>query len=182
MDIKYLTASDDYDLRQILTLQQSNLRLTKSPEIEAEQGFVTVKHEYSLLKDMNDEAPHILAKDGDKVVGYALGMTRKFKDKVAVLRPMFELLDGLLFDGKRLGDLDYIVMGQICIDEAYRGKGIFRGLYDLYFQIYKPIFGFVVTEVAARNTRSLKAHLNVGFKEIYRYDETGFEEWIVIIY
>ena len=182
MDAKFLTASDDNDLQQIIILQQSNLRLTKSPEIEAEQGFVTVKHELPLLKEMNEAAPHILAKDADKVVGYALGMTRSFKERVAVLRPMFELLDGLTVDGKCLGDMNYIVMGQICIDESYRGKGIFRGLYDLYFKIYKPIFGFVVTEVAARNTRSLKAHLNIGFKEMYRYDEAGFEEWIVIIY
>ncbi len=180
MDISYTTVSGLNDLEQILGLQKQNLRHTHSPEIEAEQGFVTVQHDLDVLIDMNNAANHIITKDGDTVVGYALAMTRSFRDKIHILAPMFDLLDNLYVDGQKIGDGDYIVMGQICIHKDYRGKGIFQGMYFKYFEIYKPLYGFVITEIAARNTRSLRAHLNVGFKEIYRYNEPEIEEWVVV--
>jgi GNAT superfamily N-acetyltransferase len=131
---------------------------------------------------MNSDAQHIIAKDGEKVVGYALAMTKRFRDKITVLKSMFDLLDGLVVNGLPLGDEKYIVMGQICVDYDYRGKGIFQGMYHKYFEVYKPVYQSIITEIAARNTRSLRAHLNIGFKEIHRYVEPGVEEWIVVKY
>jgi len=131
---------------------------------------------------MNNEARHIIAKDGEIVIGYALAMTKFFQDKIPELSSMFDLLDNLEVDGLRIGDDKYIVMGQVCIDLKYRGKGIFKGMYEKYFEKYKPLYHWVITEVASRNTRSLRAHFNVGFKEIYRYDEPGIEEWVILRY
>ena len=44
-----------------------------------------------------------------------------------------------------------------------------------------PDYDFMVTEVAARNTRSLRAHERVGFETLRVYDdpETG-EGWHVV--
>jgi ribosomal protein S18 acetylase RimI-like enzyme len=180
MSVIFTTIQNNDQLHQILQLQRENLRHTKSIEVEAEQGFVTVEHDISLLADMNTEASHVIALDDDRVVGYALAMTRAFEDKVPVLAPMFELLDNLVVDGTRMGNDDYIVMGQICVDKDYRGQGLVQGLYKKYFELYKSKYHWIVTEIAARNTRSLHAHMKVGFKEIYRYDEVGFEQWIVV--
>lgn len=182
MELEFTLCSKDDELYQILELQSNNLRHTKSPETEADQGFVTVKHDFSLIKSMNDAAGHIIAKDGHKVVGYALSMTREFRNKIPLLASMFDLMDSLVVDGIKIGDGDYIVMGQVCVDFEYRGKGVFQGMYKKYFEVYKPIYQWIITEIAARNTRSLRAHLNVGFKEIYRYVEPGVEEWIVVRY
>ena len=182
MEITFTVATTSFELNQILELQKQNLRHTQSQEIEADQGFVTVQHNIDILLDMNKEANHIIAKDGDTVVGYALAMTRAFRFKVSILTPMFDLLDNLHVDGKKIGDQDYIVMGQVCIHKDYRGRGVFKGMYSKYFEIYKPLFGWVITEIAERNNRSLKAHFNVGFKEIYRYSEPGIEEWVVVRY
>ena len=155
MELKYTTIDSDFDFEQIIRLQTENLRLTKSPEEEKEQGFVTVQHDISILKEMNESAKHVVAKDGDKIVGYALAMTRDFNTKIPILGAMFESLDDLILDGKRVGDGDYIVMGQVCIDKPYRGQGVFAAMYDYYFKLHKPVFGYVITEVAARNTRSV---------------------------
>ncbi|MBL0099765.1 MAG: GNAT family N-acetyltransferase [Saprospiraceae bacterium] len=169
----FSTATNDGELLQILDLQKDNLRSSRSLAEEQEQGFVTVEHTINLLRDMNEHCQHVVAKDGEKVVGYALAMTRDFKDKIAILEPMFVLLDNLVVDGRRMGDGTYLVMGQVCVHKDYRGQGTFQGLYKKYFEIYLPHFGHIITEVAARNTRSIRAHLNVGFKEIYRYDDPG---------
>ena len=46
---------------------------------------------------------------------------------------------------------------------------------------YGSRFDLVVTEVAARNTRSLRAHARVGFEPLHVYpDATTGEEWHVI--
>jgi hypothetical protein len=72
-------------------------------------------------------------------------------------------------------------MGQICIKEGYRGVGIFDGLYRTMAERYGDRFDFTVTEVAARNTRSLKAHARVGFQTLHVYpDPTTGDDWHVI--
>ena len=46
---------------------------------------------------------------------------------------------------------------------------------------YGDRFDFTVTEVAARNPRSLRAHARVGFRPLHLYsDATTGEEWHVI--
>jgi hypothetical protein len=50
-------------------------------EIEVE-GFVTVMHDFDILKKMNKACAHSIAKDGNKVAGYALAMTRDFRDEI----------------------------------------------------------------------------------------------------
>lgn len=182
MEIVYRTAVTEDELSQIIRLQGKNLRHTRSAEEESDQGFVTVQHDLGLLQEMNDAEKHVVAMDGHTVAGYALAMVRAFKERIPILAPMFDLLENITVEGERVGDSDFIVMGQVCVAQEYRGKGIFQGLYRHYFELYKPKYGWVITEVAARNTRSLRAHLNVGFKEIYRYDEPGMEEWVVVRY
>jgi GNAT superfamily N-acetyltransferase len=182
IQIEYSTATTTDELDRILSLQKENLRHKKDAEEEQEHGFVTVQHDIELLAKMNQITPHVIAKHGDKVKGYALAMSTHFRNEIPVLHSMFELLDNLTVRGKKLGTENFLVMGQICIEKAYRGKGIFQGLYSHYFHLYRPKFTYIITEVAERNVRSLQAHLRVGFKEVYRYEEPGFETWVVLVY
>lgn len=154
----YTRASSEDELNQILVLQQKNaLDAVSSIERQGE-GFVTVSHTYEILKLMNDACPHIIAKDGDLVVGYALVMLKEFRDKISVLSGMFETAAELL------GDKKYLAMGQICISKAYRKQGIFRGMYDFYKEELQNEYDCLLTEVATNNPRSLNAHLNIGFE------------------
>lgn len=182
MSLIFRTAAGDEELVQIISLQGKNLRHTKSPEVEQDQGFVTVQHDLPLLRDMNTAEKHVIAMSGNTLAGYALAMVRDFKYRVPILTPMFDMLENIFADGSRVGDSNFIVMGQVCVAEEFRGQGVFQGLYRHYFELYKPKYDWVITEVAARNSRSLRAHLNVGFHEIHRYDEPGMEEWIVLRY
>ena len=181
--ISLTTVSRDDEVRQILDLQALNLAAALTAETIASQGFVTVRHEPEVLARMNAAAPAIVAKDGDRVVGYALVMPRTFAADVPVLHPMFEMLDALTWRGTRLRDQTrWFVMGQICIAEGYRGRGIFDGLYRTMADVYRDRYAFTVTEVAARNTRSLRAHGRAGFQTLRRYaDATTGEEWEVIV-
>jgi hypothetical protein len=180
--IEFATVSTEDEVREILELQAGNLRAALTPETMASQGFVTVRHDPSVLLRMNHAAPAIIAKSAGHVVGYALVMPRSFAADVPILNPLFEMLDTLAWKGISLrGNTRWFVMGQICIATEYRGIGIFDGLYRVMAEKYADRFDFTFTEVAARNTRSLRAHARVGFETLHVYpDATAGEEWHVI--
>ncbi|WP_299259573.1 GNAT family N-acetyltransferase [uncultured Aquimarina sp.] len=172
--LKYATVTSDKELEQILLLQQKNLSVSISSEEKKKEGFVTVEHDFNILKKMNDQQPHIIAKDRDKVVGYTLCMTSDFGNDIEVLKPMFKKIENSLDQSNK-----YIVMGQVCIDKDYRGQGIFRGLYKhMKLELHKK-YDLLITEVAANNIRSLGAHNAIGFKDLMVYESDNIK-WHLI--
>lgn len=180
--IQFSTVSNPGEVRQILDLQAENLPSVLTAETMTREGFVTVRHEPSVLLRMNEVAPAIVAKAAGRVVGYALVMPRDFAAFVPILGPLFETLDVLSWKGVTLREnRRWFVMGQICIAEGYRGMGIFDGLYRAMAETYRDRFDFTITEVAARNTRSLRAHARAGFQTLHIYpDATTGELWHVV--
>ncbi|MEQ8811624.1 MAG: GNAT family N-acetyltransferase, partial [Imperialibacter sp.] len=85
--IVFTTPTSDDDLQQILDVQERNQPHNITPEQLAKEGFVTVRHNLDLLRSMNESAPQVIAKDGGKVVGYALVMLQSFQDLIPVLKP-----------------------------------------------------------------------------------------------
>lgn len=179
----FTTVSNPDEVWQILDLQAINHASALSVEAMADQGFLTVRHDPGVLQRMNEVAPAIIAKDGDRLAGYALVMPREFAPDVPILIPMFEMLEGLSWKGRLLRDNPrWFIMGQICVAEGYRGMGIFDGMYLKMKEVYRPRYDFTVTEVAERNIRSMRAHERVGFQTLHVYpDETTGEVWRVIV-
>ena len=174
--ILYKRASTLDELAQIRTLQLQNSAQNISSEEKLQEGFVTVQHSVALLEQMNSACAHIIAKDNDIVVGFALVMLSSFRNKIEVLIPMFERIDELVPKDKT-----YVVMGQICVDKNYRKQGIFRGLYHFYKEELHHEFDYLITEVAAINLRSMQAHEAIGFKIIDTYQEDGIV-WNIILW
>jgi predicted GNAT superfamily acetyltransferase len=172
MNIIYTIASTTDELLQILSLQRMNLKSSISVEEMNQEGFVTVHHDLDVLTRMNDACPHIIAKDNDLVVGYALSMTENFKDEISVLRPMFNELDANHIQ-------NFLTMGQICIAKTHRKMGVFKGLYGAMRKFSYPKYEYIITEVDATNTRSLNAHLAAGFEKLCTYHSLG-QDWELI--
>lgn len=171
MEIEYCRATSKEELRGILLLQQNNVSHSLSAAERVEQGFVTVIHSLDLLNEMNADCPHIIAKVGDELIGYALCMTQKFGRDIPLLAPMFETANILL------PKKNYLAMGQICIAKAFRGQGVFKGLYAFYKQELEKNYDGLITEVATSNQRSLNAHLHVGFQILHSHtsEDTSWE-------
>ncbi len=169
--IVYSKASSEIELKQILELQNKNLPQSLFGKEKVNEGFVTVCHSIEVLKEMNNFCSHTIAKHKDKVVGYALSMTKDFALDIVVLKPMFHEISKIISDKK------YIVMGQICIDKEFRGKGLFRGLYEfMKTTICLNDFEIIITEIDMTNQRSLKAHESIGFKKMkdYKYEDKNW--------
>jgi ribosomal protein S18 acetylase RimI-like enzyme len=167
------------ELEQLLRLQAANLRDHVSPEQAAREGFVTVAHTLDVLERMHALAPSVIAKDGERLAGYALVMPVEARTFVPILEPMFQLLETLSWRGRPLREYRYYVMGQVCVAEEYRGQGVFDALYREHRASYGARFDCTVTEVATRNTRSMRAHARVGFEVIETYRDAT-DEWAVI--
>ncbi len=163
------------ELAQILALQRANLQVGLDPGEVASQGFVTVEHTPEILGAMHALEPSIVARDGGRVVGYALVMLREVRPLIPILDPLFVRLEATpALSGRR-----WYVMGQVCVARSHRGRGVFDALYQGHRDHLAGRYDQVVTEIATRNGRSIRAHARVGFQtlEIYR-DAT--DEWAVV--
>ena len=180
--INYTTATTDNDLLQILDLQQSNLPVNLTSEQISSQGFVTVQHSFADLKKMNDIEQHIIAKDGSKVVAYLLAMTPAARNDIEVLVPMFQVFDGTDFRGKKISACRYIVVGQVCIADGYRGQGVLDHCYARYKSQFSGKYDFAITEIDVKNGRSLNAHKRIGFQQVRQYKAADGKEWDVVLW
>lgn len=182
MHLKFTTVSNLQDITDILALQAANHISITDEATQSAQGFVTVRHDPDVLSRMNMAYPSIIARANDELAGYALMMPRSFRKDIPILEPMFTRLDSLSWRDAPLTDQKWFVMGQICVNEKYRGQGVFDGLYQHLQSVWKSHFDFVITEVSERNPRSMRAHERVGFEVLYAYtnDVTG-ERWRVLV-
>lgn len=172
--VTYKRAQTVKELEQILELQRANIPSVISKEESVKEGFVTVHHNFEILKAMNDKCPHIIAVNNGEVIGYTLCMLKEFKEDIEVLRPMFQQIDNCLNNGET-----YFTMGQVCINKTFRKQGVFKGLYTFMKQEMSSEFNMIITEVDEKNTRSLNAHYAVGFKVLDTY-KSNCQDWVLM--
>lgn len=176
--ITYQLTSTNTELREIIELQQINLPVNISTSELNEQGFVSVQHTLALLTKMHDAHPHIIAKHNNKVVGYALCILQEFRNEIPLLTPMFNQIDKVI---KELNiNLNYMVMGQVCVDKIYRKQGIFRALYKYMQKNISKEYNAIITEVDVKNTRSVNAHKAIGF-ELLKEHQSNNQNWQLIV-
>lgn len=167
------------ELEQIQELNHQNLKTNLSAEEQMQEGFVSWTYPLKLLDEMNRLAPSIIVKQGDEVVGYALVTLVEASAFHEDLKLMLASISTVQYRGKPLAQYRFYLMGQICIKKGFRGKGVFHLLYQEHKKAYSKEYELLVTEISAKNIRSLKAHEKLGFETIHRYaiDE---EVWIVV--
>lgn len=180
--IKITLARKQIDLKRILALQKLNLKTALTPEQEAEQGFVSAAHTLDTLAAMNNSAASVIAKDGTTLAGYALAMTREYSQSIPLLTPIFAFQDTLVYQGKTLDAWDYIVMGQVCVAEAYRGRKLVDRMYKYFRGCYAIHYPLLVTAISPRNTRSRRVHQRCGFQELGEFHAPDGNSWIVVIW
>jgi len=175
-------SSTTKELEGILELQKQNLKKDLTPEQIKEQGFVTVSHSLDDLEKMHRHEPNIIAKDEELVVAYVLAMTEESKNDIPRLVEMYESFDHIQYHGKSVSSYSYIVVGQVCVSQAYRGKGLFDQCYQAYKDYFKSKYDFAITEIASINLRSMNAHKRIGFEVIHTYTDNSAVEWNVVVW
>ncbi|MCW3117985.1 MAG: family N-acetyltransferase [Chitinophagaceae bacterium] len=169
------------ELEQIIALQKKNLKRNITAQEKDSQGFVTMEFTMPMLQTLHTLAPDIIIKDGDEIVAYAMVLLQEGRKVYPDLEPMFINFEKLSWKDKPLYDYRFYAMGQICIDKAYRGKGLFEMLYQKHREIYKDQFDFIITEISTSNHRSLNAHNRMGFETIDTFRDT-VDEWDIVLW
>lgn len=181
MGIAFDAASTDQHFEQILRLQRQNLFSSISEEQQAQEGFVFAEHTVPLLKRMAARLPQVIALSDGKVVGYTLAMTVSMKDEMPSLVPMFVEFERTRYKGRPLSTYNFMVGGQVCVDKDFRGQGLLSRLYHETRNRVYPDYQLCVTEIAARNVVSLRAHEKMGFEVASTYHD-GKELWHVVVW
>lgn len=157
-------ASTEVELIEIKKLQNQNLKGNLSPEKIFEEGFLTADYTLSYLKEINQKNKAIILKK-KKVIGYALAITAEVAKNHTLLSNLFTHFNNQVYKNKLLGEQSYIVVGQLCIDEKYRGMGYVEKIYSLFRETYSN-YRYCVTAIDSKNKRSKLAHQRCGFKKI----------------
>jgi ribosomal protein S18 acetylase RimI-like enzyme len=166
MEVVIKRVSDIKELSDIAELQTLNLRKNIDSDTASSQGFLTAEYTLAYLKTMHDAAPSIIAKDGDTIAGYALVATKEVRNGHDLMADLFNVIDTKTYKGQLLKEVNYVVVGQLCVGAGYRGKGLVKRLYDFYRDSYATEYKYLITDVAQANHRSMNAHKKSGFEVI----------------
>jgi|KBSSwiStaDraftv2_1062776.scaffolds.fasta_scaffold330171_2 hypothetical protein len=181
MDYQIQGAESEEDLRQILTLQDANLRANLDAEARRAHGFVTLRHDLALLREMSGPWRHAIAVSEGAVVAYALVMLEQFRHRLPELEAMFKRLERLSFGGRPIPQLRFYIMGQICVVREHRGRGLVERLYAEHRRRMSPHFDLMITDIDRENPRSLRAHERAGFEVIDEYRGDDGQQWLIVV-
>ena len=173
--------STDEELKSIVALSHQNHVSVVFDDEKYSDGFITWKYTFGLLKKMHVLHPSVIIKNRAAVAAYALVALKQSSAFHPDLQDMIAHLDEIPYCSRPLGDYPYYIMGQICIDKKYRGKGLFEKLYLKHKELFQYHYEFVVTEISTKNYRSVRAHEKMGFKKIHRYTNQ-MDEWNVVLW
>jgi hypothetical protein len=174
-------ANSQKDLEGILVLQCKNLAQNIAEEEKKEQGFVMVSHDLKDLQLFSKHAPQLILKKDEKVIGYLLAMSKTLRETVPMLKPMFEQIDQIRYQGKSLNDSNYLIVGQVCVGKEFRGLGLIDKMFAEYRKLFKEEYDYAITEIVTSNSRSVRAHLRIGFEIIHTFQD-DFQEWNIVLW
>ena len=150
------------DVGAIRELQQKNLR-----EVG---GTLSASLSSSIIEQMIEGLPAIVAIHNDEIVGYLLTS----RPETTVGQP---IIDAMLeaYPVQK----DTIIYGPICVSSKLRGKGVAQGLWDELRRTIPKLR--CVCFIRQDNTASIHAHSKLGMKEVVSFTYNNAEH-IVFTY
>ena len=121
------------DLLQISRLNETYLKSRLTKQERDQEGFLTWRYELPLLESLHRLGPSVICKDQEQVVGYALTALVEATDVHPEQELLIPQISGLTFKGRPLSAYTYYLMGQLCVAQSHRGRGVVEKMYA--FQI-----------------------------------------------
>mmetsp|Transcript_18624 Transcript_18624/g.33663 ORF Transcript_18624/g.33663 Transcript_18624/m.33663 type:complete len:211 (+) Transcript_18624:49-681(+) len=157
-----IQSAEESDIPDLIALNLENHIENLTLEEANQFGFLILIYSEDLLRRMMQVEPFIVAKAEGKIVGYLYPMPNSYRSIPGVSH-RFEDMDRLTFEGRSMREINYIKLGSACIAKDYKGKGVFKMLYDEMKRRYVDAYEIVLTRVFESNGRSLAGHMKLGF-------------------
>jgi hypothetical protein len=167
------------DLPSLLELQEANL-LGNLPTEQQKDGFLSAHFAAEQFAQMNREAAVVVAEDHDGIVGYACSAGVNFSRQFPILDAMIATFGRLTYLGTTLIDARVCIYGPVCVDRAWRGRGVLRGVVARMKEELAGQFDVAAAFISKANSRSLAAHVDgLGMTVLGDYAFGAGRYWIV---
>jgi GNAT superfamily N-acetyltransferase len=155
--VEFRRATPD-DFGGILRLQADNFIGNLTVERQQE-GFLSAELTPDQLALMARDLAVLIAHNQDRVVGYLCAATIECCRSIPLVEAMLRSFDHVRYEDRLLSAYRFFIYGPVCIDRAYRGKGLLVGLYRQLLQAVTDRFKIGVALIAKANSLSLHAHV-----------------------
>jgi RimJ/RimL family protein N-acetyltransferase len=157
------------DIQEIMHLNNKYL-IQNLTDAQKRTGYLGKKYSQWELERIILDKEIIIAMDKNKIAGYYL-IGRK--DDAGTAPYERNKAIELLINGEVTPDkIAWPCM--VCIDDAYRGRGLFGAMLQALMQAVQEKYVYVLCSIAEQNIVSIKAHLKNGWELINTFEERQY--------
>ncbi len=161
------------DYSAIVQLNAANF-IANLSEADRRDGFLSAVFTLEQTAAMAEELGTTVAVVDGQVGGFLCGFRNDFDHGSPVVAKMIESYDRLSFQGRLLNTYQSYAYGPVCIDRAYRRKGLLRGLFEAQKKQLAGRFEVGVALIARTNQHSLDAHIaGLGMTDVGSFEVNG---------
>lgn len=164
------------DYPAILQLQSQNTPASLS-ESQKRQGFIVSRMDEVQLESINRRLGILVAVEDSTLVGFVCLMSTDAQPHPPVVNAMLDRLSSLSFNGRPLSEQRVFLYGPVCLDIAWRGKGILKQLFAAVKAYTRDEFDVGALFVDDDNPHSLAAHeqgLKMTVLAPFRCNQQGY--------
>jgi predicted GNAT superfamily acetyltransferase len=165
--------AEPQDYPAIVRLNAANFIANLSEE-ERRDGFLSAVFTLEQTAAMAEDLGTTVAIVDGQLAGFLCAFRNDFDHGSPVVAKMIESYDRLSFAGKLLDTYNSYAYGPVCIDRAYRRRGLLRGLYQEQKRELAGSFEVGVALIARTNQHSLDAHVaGLGMTDVGSFEVNG---------
>ena len=143
-------------------------------EEDRKDGFLSAVFTLEQTTAMAEDLGTTVAIVDGVLAGFLCAFRNEFDHGSPVVAKMIESYDLMRFEGKLLSNYASYAYGPVCIDPAFRRKGLLRGLYEAQKKDLAGQFDIGVALISRDNPHSLKAHVHgLGMTEVGDFEANG---------
>ncbi|WP_343550325.1 GNAT family N-acetyltransferase [Pantoea sp.] len=154
-----ITTATQRDIRGISQLQQENSA--------ANNGSLSAALPESTIAAMIDEMPVIVARAGDKVLGFLMTSSMRKNIELPIIKAMLATYSG--------GNNAFLY-GPICVSAEARNQGLAKKMFAELRPLVAGREGILF--IRNDNAPSIKAHVNMGMKLVAEFEFSGVQHSI----
>ena len=144
-------------------------------------GTIMSSGQYQVFSKANGLVEKILVKEGDEVVGYTIVTNKGVYGEHPEVDHLFNTLDQTKYNEILLSEVNYIMIGQVCVGKSHRGQGWVPKMYEFYKSLHSKNYQYLVTDISQANKRSIKMHQKIGFETIGVIEQVG-TGWDIVLW
>ncbi|EPA9109348.1 MAG: N-acetyltransferase [Serratia liquefaciens] len=146
------------DFPAILQLQTQNTPANLS-DSQKRQGFIVSRMNEGQLTSINQRLGILVVVEGEALAGFVCLMPTNAQPHPPVVDAMLDTLAGQSFKGRPLSEQRVFLYGPVCLDSAWRGKGVLKQLYAAVKARTRKEFDVGALFIDDSNPHSLAAHV-----------------------